>query len=56
MTQEEFEMQWSEMVAGGGLLMFFVVLGGMAVWFLWRAKKLDHETPAFPASFLRSHS
>ena len=36
-------MQWSEMVAGGGLLVFFIILGGMAVLFLWRVKKLDHE-------------
>ena len=36
-------MQWSEMVAAGGLLVFFIILGGMVLVFLWRAKKLDHE-------------
>src|SRR5262245_10898205 len=41
------EMQWSEMVAGGGLLVFFIILAGMAVMFLWRAKKLDHEERRF---------
>jgi hypothetical protein len=36
-------MQWSELVAGAGLGIFFVIVVAIVGTFLWRSRKLEHE-------------
>jgi hypothetical protein len=36
-------MQWSEMVAGAGLCLFFIIIVAIIAAVLWRSRKLDHQ-------------
>ncbi|HEY7189550.1 MAG TPA: hypothetical protein VH436_23495 [Vicinamibacterales bacterium] len=36
-------MQWSELVAGAGLCVFFIIIVGIAAMFYWKRTKLEHE-------------
>ena len=36
-------MQWSEMMAGAGLCVFFIIIVGIVGTVLWRSRKLEHE-------------
>jgi len=36
-------MQWSELLAGAGVLVFFIIIAGVIVTAVWRVRKLDHE-------------
>ena len=36
-------MQWSEMLAGAGIFVFFIIITGIIVTAVLRAKRLEHE-------------
>ena len=36
-------MQWSELLAAGGVLVFFIIVAGIICGTVWRVRKLEHE-------------